>query len=107
MSGPDPCCARLETLAAQGQGSHKENEDGINAALPTLAILIAVAPMSGDFGARDYKGQTALAHSVYLRREETRAMLQQLFTMKKKNIQVDGVYYRCSYTKSAIGILGW
>jgi hypothetical protein len=41
-------------------------------------------------------GQTALAHSVYLRREEARATPQQLFTMKKENIRVDGVYYMYS-----------
>jgi hypothetical protein len=59
--------------------------------------------LSGNSGAQGDKGPTALIHSIYLRREETRAMPQQLFTMKKENIQADGAYYICSYKKETEG----
>ncbi len=110
MSGPELYCAGVKTIAVQGQGSYEENEgqgsyedneDGLDAALPTPAFLIAMAPLSDNSSAWGYEGQTALAHSNYLRREETRAMLQQLFTMKKENIRVDGVYNTCSYAKKS------
>jgi hypothetical protein len=62
MSSLELCYACIKTVAAQGQGSYKENEDGLNATLPTPAVPFAVAPLSDNSSARGYERQYFPGH---------------------------------------------